>query len=824
MNKTKNNFDFLLRLGMVALLCLPLTAKAQVNITVDTNSPGADISQMLYGIFYEDINHAADGGIYAELVRNRSFEDDAQEAVSWEPYTSAEGDVSMEIETKNLLNKVQKQCLHVVTSGVGEADAGVSNNGYWGINAVKGRQYKLSLWLKVKKGTDFSAMLKGKNDATPYATVQLTVDPKSKDWQHITAELTSSANDKDAQLVITAKGDADFSLDMVSLFPPTFKGRYNGVRPDLAEMLQELHPRFMRFPGGCFVEGRETPDNAFRWDRTIGPIEERPGHENKNWGYPTTDGLGFHEYLQLSEDIGAKPLYVCNIGIWHGGVTPVDEVQMWVDECLNALEYANGAETTTYGALRAKNGHPEPFNLEYIEIGNENNQNDGAQTSDHYYDRYKIFRDAILAKYPDIHIIGNVAAWGTDDPRWLSDEEVELVDEHYYRSPEWFAANFEKYDAYSRSQPKVYCGEYAVTHAFGTLGNLNAALGEAVYMMGMENNGDMVSMSSYAPIFVNENDPCWMPDMVRFNSSSVMGTPSYYVQKLMSDNLGYKVLKVTEGKKILIQDETNSAPEECYIGVATDNTQSTFSDITVTTEDGIYASGKTLDDFVTSAGTWKATSSELSQTSSDGFAMAILNKPITSKNYSVTMRAREDSGNEGFSLIFNKDGKGNYFQLKIGGWNNTKHGIEFVQADGKTTLRTTGGHIETGQWYDVKIDVEDEHVTVYIDDKKVTDTKLTDMVLPGIYTTASMDKSGKEIILKMVNTSETAETANLNLGGFNTTGGELIQLKAVSGMAENTLSNPTNVYPVSKHISIDSSNPQFVIPPYSLNILRLKKD
>ncbi|MCD8202923.1 MAG: carbohydrate binding domain-containing protein [Prevotella sp.] len=661
MNKTKN-FDFLLRLGIVAMLCLPLTAKAQVNISIDTSNPGIDISQMLYGIFYEDINHAADGGIYAELVRNRSFEDDAQEAVSWEPYTSAEGDVSMSIETKNLLNKVQKQCLHVVTSGVEDGDAGVSNNGFWGINAVKGRQYKLSLWLKVKKGTDFQAMLKGKANSEPYATAQLAVDSKSKDWQHITAELTSSANDKDAVLVITAKGDADFSLDMVSLFPPTFKGRENGVRADLAEMLQELHPRFMRFPGGCFVEGRETPDNAFRWDRTIGPIEERPGHENKNWGYRTTDGLGFHEYLQLAEDIGAKPLYVCNIGIWHGGVTPVDELQMWVDECLNALEYANGSETTTYGALRAKNGHPEPFNLEYIEIGNENNQNDGAQTSDHYYDRYKIFRDAILAKYPDMHIIANVAAWGTDDPRWLSDEKAELVDEHYYRSPEWFAANFEKYDAYSRSQPKVYCGEYAVTHAFGTLGNLNAALGEAVYMMGMENNGDMVSMSSYAPIFVNENDPCWMPDMVRFNSSSVMGTPSYYVQKLMSDNLGYKVLKVTEGKKILMQNQT---------------------------------------------------------------------QPTS-------------------------------------------------------------------------------------DDKTETE------VLPGIFTSASMDKSGEEIILKIVNTSDTGETANLNLGNFNTKGGELIQLKADNGMAENTLSNPTNVYPVSRHISFDNNVSQLFIPPYSLNILRLK--
>ncbi len=804
--------------------CLCLAAGAQVNITVDTAPTGVDISPMLYGIFYEDINHAADGGIYAELIRNRSFEDDAEKPVFWEPYTSVRGEVSMTIETQNLLNGVQKQCLHVVTTGIADTDAGVLNNGYWGINAVKGREYQLSLWLKVNKGTKFYAMLKGKYGTNLYASKQLDVDKKSKGWQHVTATLTSSANDKDAEFVLSALGDADFYLDMVSLFPPTYNGRENGLRPDLVEMLEDLHPRFMRFPGGCFVEGQETADNAFRWERTIGSVDERPGHDNLNWGYRTSDGLGFHEYLQLAEDIGAKPLYVCNIGIWHGGITPLNEVQTWIDECLNALEYANGATSTKYGAMRAANGHPEPFNIEYVELGNENNNGDGDQTSDNYYERYKLFRNAILAKYPDMKIIGNVAAWGTDEPRWKSDIKADLVDEHYYRTPRWFCDNFEKYDAYDRSQPKVYCGEYAVTQGFGQLGNLNAALGEAVYMMGMENNGDIVSMASYAPIFVNENDARWMPDMVRFNSSSVMGTPSYYVQMMMSDNLGDKMLRVTEGKKTIMLDKATYTPSESSVGVATYRTQSTFADITVTTRKGtITASGKTLDGFTLGEGTWQTSNEGLSQSSNGDDQIAMLTEQVHGTKYSISMRARKDSGNEGFVVIFNQDENGNYCWLNLGGWGNSAFGIEQGKGNQRTTLKSVPGSIETGRWYDVSVEVDDNNIAAYLDGHKILEATLTGPTMPGVFASASTTADGNEMILKIVNTSGTAETAHLNLGDFKTSGGQLTQLKSAIGTRENTLPFPTEVHPTTHHLYLDSKAPTFHIPAYSLNILRLKR-
>lgn len=808
----------------ILFLFVASVATAQIDIRVDASKSPVNISPMLYGIFYEDINHAADGGIYAELIRNRSFEDSEKTPEAWEPYLSVNGNVSMSLVRDDLLNKAQGQALHVVTTGVGDTDAGVLNSGFWGINAVKGRTYKVSLWIKVKRSRGFYVMLKGKKGTKFYASAHLNYDKAKSGWQRATATLTSTANDPNAIFVISSTGNSDFYLDVVSLFPPTYKNRENGLRADLVEMLYELKPRFMRFPGGCFVEGQETPDNAFRWERTIGPIEERPGHWNKNWGYRTSDGLGFHEYLQLAEDLGAKPLYVTNIGIWHGGVTPLDSLRFWIDECMNALEYANGDIHTKYGKLRAKNGHPEPFNIEYIEIGNENNNDDNSQLSDNYYARYRAFRTAILKKYPKMHIIGDVAAWGTDEPRWKSKDKVDLVDEHYYRTPAWFAEQFHKYDKYSRSQPDVYCGEYAVTQGFGNLGNLNAALGEAVFMMGMENNSDIVKMSSYAPIFVNENDDRWRPDMVRFNSQSVMGTPSYYVQKLFAENLGTRTLVVTENADTLFSDNRIFTPDSSYIGVATWDTQSTFADIQVTAgQHTIYASGKKAQDFLLRDTHWEVGKNGLSQTGRGAPATALLQTPIGGKKYTVTFRGRRDGGREGFMVIFNYEDKDNFCWLNIAGNRNTSHRIEQTVGGGRGVLVEAPGHVETGQWYDVRLDVDGNKVTAYLDGEKILETKLRGGNLPGIFTSAAMDDNTGEMILKIVNTTENRESTVLHLDGFEADGADLIQLKAKSGMSENTLDEPTMVYPTRRHISLEGTVSGFTADPYSLNILRIKK-
>ena len=532
----------------LTLLCsffaIHLAIQAQVSLRIGTPATDIKVSPLLYGIFYEDLNHAADGGLYAELIKDRSFEDNKTLSSAWRLSASLPTETSCEIITNKLLNATQKQALRWLIDASAKHPARLINSGFWGIKVVSGQKYRLSFWAKGNYKGKLKVRLSDSQGKETYA--ESIISKKIHDqWTKYTALLQGIGNTSTAQFQFVAEGKGTICLDVVSLFPPTFKDRENGCREDLAQMLEELHPKFMRFPGGCYVEGKKSKENAFHWERTIGPIEERPGHMNVNWNYRTSDGLGFHEYLQLAEDLNAKPLYVVNVGIWHGGFTPVDSIQPWIDECLNALEYANGPVTSKYGAMRAKNGHPKPFNIEYLEIGNENNQIDPLAQSDHYYDRFRKFKEAILAKYPQMHLIGNVVAWADDNPMWRSQEPVELVDEHFYRNPKWFADNFHKYDSYPRDGHHIYVGEYAVTQDYGKMGSLNAALGEAIFMMGMENNSDIVKMASYAPIFANLHDRKWAPDMIQFNSEKAFGTPSYYVQKMMANHIGTKVLSVS---------------------------------------------------------------------------------------------------------------------------------------------------------------------------------------------------------------------------------------------------------------------------------------
>ena len=600
---------------------------------------------------------------------------------------------------------------------------------------------------------------------------------------------------------------------MVSLFPPTFKNRENGLRPDLAQMLYEMHPRFMRFPGGCFVEGQISPENAFRWERTIGPIEERPGHWNVNWGYRTTDGIGFHEYLQMAEDLGAKPLYVVNVGLWHGGLTPVDSLQPWIDETLAALEYANGDVTTKYGALRAKNGHPAPFNLEYLEIGNENNQPDPRQQSDHYYDRFRLFKEQVLAKYPKMHLIGNVAAWGTDTPTWDSQESVELLDEHYYRNPAWFADNFHKYDTYDRKGPKIYVGEYAVTSGFGNLGNMNAALGEAVYMMGMENNSDIVPLNSYAPIFVNENDAKWRPDMIRFSSSRVMGTPSYYVQMLMPQNIGTQVVKLSQTNPY----DANAkpiTPKQSRVGYSAWGTQASYTHC-----DPLPKTGKP--EFV--SGHWEMNDGLLQQKGQEEAPLAMCNYVIDSDNYTIQCRARKDGGPEGFIIVFNYVDEHNYCWLNFGGWGNTQHAIEQISNGGKIQTVTKRGRVQEGKWYDVKLTVSGDSVKAWLDSDLVFDTVLKHNTSLGVFSSATIDEATGELIVKVVNSQEEGTTARLNISNFNVRSAKLIRLRANSGEDENTLLQPTNIFPTQHELSPECNTIDVELPAYSLNIIRIKQ-
>ncbi len=814
---------------LTTLVAAALSASAQVTIDIDANLRGPKISPTHYGIFFEDINHAADGGIYAELIRNRSFEDGPEygkpaDMQTWSTKSAVDGAISARLiqpsKKIKLLNAAQGNALELTVAATAGSTVSLVNEGYWGINAVQGRTYKLSFWMKGQYKGTIMAQLLGKDGQVYAETVvspsgmQAKKGMRLKEWTKYTAELQSSGNDAQAQFAFVFDGQGTLQFDMVSLFPPTFKNRENGLRPDLAQMLYEMHPKFMRFPGGCFVEGQISPENAFRWERTIGPIEERPGHWNVNWGYRTTDGIGFHEYLQMAEDLEAKPLYVVNVGLWHGGLTPVDSIQPWIDEALAALEYANGDVTTKYGAMRAKNGHPAPFNIEYLEIGNENNQPDPRQQSDHYYERYDKFRQAILAKYPKMQIIGNVVAWGDDNPKWESQLPVDLLDEHYYRNPAWFADAFRKYDSYDRKGPKIYVGEYAVTNGFGNLGNMNAALGEAVYMMGMENNSDIVPLNSYAPIFVNENDAKWRPDMIRFSSSRVMGTPSYYVQMLMPQNIGTQVVKVSQVNPYKAMQPKPVTPKESRVGFATWGTQASFTHPSPLPKSG-------LPEFMT--GQWqKNADGSVSQTS-DGEQCVAMCKASVSDHYTIKCRARKDGGAEGFMIVFNYVDPQHYCWVNFGGWGNTQHAIEQIGGGGKIQAAMKPGSVKEGKWYDVTLTVAGDSVKAWLDNELVFDTVLMRNTSLGVFSSATIDEQTGELIVKVVNSQEEGTTARLNVQNFPVRSASLIRLRANDGDDENTLVNPTNISPTRHELSPECNTVELELPAFSLNIVRIKQ-
>ena len=824
------------------------SASAQVVINVDARQQGPEVSPTHYGIFYEDINHAADGGLYAELIRNRSFEDDTMAAggrgrrggrqqggapgapriTSW----TAQGGARISLTQQNLLNSVQHNALQVT---IGTSGDGVRNEGFWGINAVKGRKYQLSFFIRSNQGYQgkLTAQLVSK-DGKVLASSPVSVNAKGE-WQKVTAQLTATGDDAKAEFLLVADKAGQFDLDVVSLFPPTFKNRPNGMRPDLAQMLADMHPRFMRFPGGCFVEGQQSPDNAFRWKRTIGPIEEREGHANVNWGYRTSDGIGFHEYLQLSEDLGAKPLFVVNVGIWHGGCDPYDKIDSWIEECLDALEYANGPVTSKYGKMRADNGHPAPFNLEYIEIGNENynyNMQNNSDQSDHYPERYIQFYKAIKAKYPNVKCIGNVESWSTDNPSWRNEHPVDMVDEHYYRDPKWFANRFNKYDSYPRDKHKVYVGEYAVTSQFGDIGNLNAALGEAVYMMGMENNSDVVVMNSYAPIFVNENDARWRPDMIRFNSRACMGTPSYYVQQLFPNNIGTRVLKTDYAWKLEMPKVEEKAEEEkpVHVGLATWNTQAEYRNASVT----IDGQEIKLDDFAKWEkvnGAWSAKGGSYEQTSAEQPAMSVASLPIKAKKYSYKVEAMKRGGAEGFIALVNYLDPKHHQWYNVGGWGNVQSNVEQTIGGGKVQIAQDGKrfHVEDNRWYTLQVDVDGDSIHCYIDGKLDFACKTQkSAAMEGVYATTTIDEKAKVMYVKVVNVGEGSADGILNLSNcqVNTTKAgavSLTRLSSASGDDENTLQNPRAIYPVQADAkATDAHTVRFHVPAFSVNILKLQ--
>lgn len=531
---------------------------AEIKIHLD--KPGAAVSPTLYGAFFEDINRAGDGGLYAELLQNRSFEDHAT-LIAWTPLTSSNATASFELDRSVPLNANNPTSLRIHIGKTGGARVGVFNQGFKGIVATgkfpeATQQWRDDFEAAQRKPVNglaiagrakyrFSAHMRGQ-DLSGRILVSLEtqagevlarghIDAVQPRWKKFELTLSPKKSDADARLVISTTASGTLWLDQVSLVPrDTWKGR--GLRPDLAQMMADMKPGLFRFPGGSYSEGHVLA-HSWRWKEHIGDIAERPGTWNI-WGYRSTGALGFHEYLQLAEDLGAEPLYVAHVGMAEKDFVPMDELEPWIQDVLDAIEYANGPVTSKWGALRAKHGHPAPFNLKYVEVGNENGMGYpwGGGTRADYLPRYKAFYERIRAAYPQIVIVANIHT----EP----DVPADIVDEHYYETSDWFFEAAKMYDGYDRAKPKVYVGEYAVKQDAGN-GNMRAALGEAAFLTGLERNADVVVMSSYAPLFANPHWQKWTPVAILFDNTQVYATPSYHVQAMFATNRPDVVLPVS---------------------------------------------------------------------------------------------------------------------------------------------------------------------------------------------------------------------------------------------------------------------------------------
>jgi len=802
--------------AMAVVWLVPLQAQSAESATVSirVNEPGTVISPDLFGIFFEEINFAGDGGIYAEMVRNRSFQESSNPDY-WSKVGSANGSISVDYAEPLNTNIISSLKL---TRTNGGGSAGAANNGYWGMSVDAGESYNLSLYAKDNGGFSglISISLESADGGTVYAST--TINPTSG-WQKYTAALVSSGTDRNARLVVSISQSGSVWLSMVSLFPQnTFAGRENGLRSDLANLLNDMNPSFLRFPGGNFIESWDV-STAVRWKKSVGPIEERPGHDNNSWGYWSTDGLGAHEFFLWCEDMGMEPMYDINAGLMLGydgsanNTVPLEDMGPWVQDALDLIEYANGDINTTWGAVRAANGHPEPFNMKYLEIGNEN----GGILLD---ERYTLFYDAIKAVYPDIHLIAAGGNWGGGPP-WS--RPVEIMDEHYYNSPAEMISFANKYDNYDRNGSKVFVGEYA-TKIWGDGsrdGSLEFALAEATFMTGMERNSDIVVLAAYAPMLANVNGIQWDPDLIYYDNYRCYGTPSYYVQQMFSRNTGDYVLPTT----VSMTGVATNPPPHGAIGLGAWNTAVEYDDITVTSNSTLLYNT----DFSSGAGEWNVYNGSWSVSGGTYQQTAITTDCRSSTgstdwaDYTLSLRALKTSGSEGFLIIFNWQDDSNYAWLNLGGWNNSQHAVEYCVNGVKSNIGATPGSINTGQWYDIDVEINGYNAKCYLDGNLVLDVNFPVSATSGLYATTSFDEASGQVVIKAVNPYGTAMDTTFDLSGVGTiaSSATLIELTSASALDENSLDNPTYVSPVTNVISAVGTNFLLTLPANSLTVLRL---
>ncbi|MEU6252987.1 alpha-L-arabinofuranosidase C-terminal domain-containing protein [Streptomyces sp. NPDC047043] len=819
-----------LRLGLgasaflLAASLVPAPAHAEdvtdYSITVDPATKGAKIDDTMYGVFFEDINRAADGGLYAELVQNRSFEYSTDDNKSYTPLTAWTVDGNAQVVNDD--GRLNARNRNYLSLGAGSS---VTNAGYnTGVRVEEGKKYDFSVWARAEGGTTLTVSL---HDADGTLATARQVAVRTGGWARYRATFTATRTSSNGRLTVGSSAAA--ALDMVSLFPrDTYKHEPNGLRKDLAEKVAALHPGFVRFPGGCLVNTGSMEDyseasgyqrkRSYQWKDTIGPVETRATNSNF-WGYNQSYGLGYYEYFRFAEDIGAMPLPVVPALVTGCGQNKaVDDealLKRHVQDTLDLIEFANGPVTSEWGRKRAQMGHPKPFQLTHIEVGNEEN------LPNEFFARFKQFRAAIQAKYPYMQVISNSGpddAGSTFDTAWQlnRDAKVDMVDEHYYNSPQWFLQNNDRYDSYDRSGPKVFLGEYA------SWGNaFKNGLAEAAYMTGLERNADVVKLASYAPLFANEDYVQWSPDMVWFNNHASWGSANYEVQKLFMNNVGDRVVPSTAtGTPSLLGPITGA------VGLSTWNTSAAYDDVKVTDADG-----QTLlsDDFSgdaskwthTGGGSWSIQDGQYVEASDTAENTMVQAGDPSWHDYDLHVKATKKSGKEGFLVAFGVKDTGNYYWWNLGGWNNTQSAVEQAVDGGKSTLISKAGSVETGRTYDIDVKVRGRQVTLYLDGQEwgsFTDDKPAEPFRQVV----TKDAKTGDLIVKVVNAQSSAARTAIDLGGAKVASKARVTTLAAAPDAVNT-ETKTAVAPVTSTFDGVAGKFSYTFPANSITFLRIKQ-
>ena len=777
----------------------------------------------LYGIFFEDLNHAADGGLYAEMVQNRSFEFCAVDnpsyhpLMAWEKIEKKYSRMQWWIQDSHPYSRRNPHYLvcEIFETGMG---AGVRNTGFTpGMYLQKGEKYRFSCLAATDGRGELPLRLVLENDEGRNLGQADIVVSNGTVWNHYEAEITAQETTTAGNLSIYIDAVGRLYLDMVSLFPQkTFMQQRNGLRADIATLLADLKPRFMRFPGGCLVHdgsiNAEDRDSLYRWKNTIGVLEERPARRN-NWGYNQTLGLGYYEYFCFCEEIGAKPLPVLPAGYdpHHQRKVPFDQLDEWIQEALDLISFANDDASAQWGRIRCELGHPEPFGLEYIGIGNE-------EVGEGFFERYPYFHKAIKEKYPDIQIIassGPFAAGGEYEKGWncARRNHADLVDEHYYMAPEWFLANHHRYDSFDEKDPRVFLGEYA------SWGNTwYNALIEASYMTGMERNSEKVGLACYAPLLCNVNYINWKPDMIWFDNHQAYGTANYYVQKLFMNHQGDDRIELEMtgiDDSVTIQDDPKGG-----FGLRTEpDTVVRYSQImiediqngTIWKDSEVYFVGDNVEQYISADPDARVVTED------------ILLHTVESDHYIITVKGEMLYGRRGFMLQYGNRDEKNRYQWEIGGWQNMDSALTQDIAGRNSCLTQSSFTVAADREYELKLEIEGRHLKAYIDGELIHEIYHAPVKIEPLYTAASVDCQTGDITVKLVNVQKRPIDTVLHMEGIEQAKGTAYIMSGFALEDENSFAEPLKVSPREEEIQLTQGCCSCHIDGESVQVLRFQK-